>query len=124
MLEDQNNEELKASCRCKISPQVLTTSTSQSILQKRSRGHPVAIQRVKARDAEAALTLATRDVRTTIECLNFFADLIPYNRARLRIAIGQTGSGSSVQIASADDGIGQVQPSKTSSMGILLRQTS
>ena len=48
-------------------------------------GRPIAIQRVTARDDKAAMSLATRNVRTAIECLNFFADLLPYNRHRLRV---------------------------------------
>ena len=112
VLEDQNIEGVKG-----ILPVQDKSPSSHDFdfaehLAEEIRGHPVAIQRVKARDAEAALTLATRDVRTTIECLNFFADLIPYNRARLRIAIGQTGSGSSVQIASADDGSVRYSPQR------------
>ena len=39
-------------------------------------GHPVAIQRVHARDTEAAVSLATRKLSSTLECLNFFADVI------------------------------------------------
>ena len=38
---------------------------------------PTALVEVKARDAKAALTLAERTVRATIECVNFFSDMIP-----------------------------------------------
>ena len=40
-------------------------------------GRPVAIHHVKARDNKAALVLAKREVLVTLECLNFFADLVP-----------------------------------------------
>ena len=68
------------------------------------RGRPVAIQHVLARDAAAGLSLATREVRTTIECLNAFADVIPYNRARLRIPTGESGLGSSLRMTLAETG--------------------
>ena len=44
-------------------------------------GRTVAIQCVNARDSSAALALAARDVQQTLDCLNFVAELIPYNRA-------------------------------------------
>ena len=68
------------------------------------QGRSVAIQRVKARDASAAVLLAEHEVQATIECLNFFAALIPYNRARLRMPSGRLQSGDSLQMAVADDG--------------------
>ena len=52
----------------------------------------------------AALNLAEREVQVTLECLNFFADLIPYNRARLRISQGRQGRESSLRMTIADDG--------------------
>ena len=69
-----------------------------------SRGRPVAVQRVRARDRRAALLLAEREVHITLESLNFFADVIPYNRARLRISRGRSASGSSLRVAIADEG--------------------
>ena len=68
------------------------------------RGSPVAIQRVRARDNKAALLLAEREVQITLECLNFFADVVPYNRARLRIARGKPSKGNTLQMALADEG--------------------
>ena len=67
-------------------------------------GSPVAIHRVRARDDKAALLLAEREVQITIECLNFFADVVPYNRARLRIARGKRSEGNTLQMALADEG--------------------
>ena len=74
---------------------------------------PIAIQRVSARDAPAAQSLATRDVAATIECLNCFADLIPYNRARLRIPNGKSGVGQSLRLVLADDGSFRYSPQAT-----------
>ena len=37
----------------------------------------------EARDSKAATTFAAREIRATVECLNFFSDLIPYNRSWL-----------------------------------------
>ena len=71
---------------------------------KEIRERPVAIQQVKARDERAALSLATREVQVTLECLNFFADAVPYNRARLWISRGGSRRGSSLQMALADEG--------------------
>ena len=69
-----------------------------------SRGRTVAAQRVKARDRKAALLVAVREMSVTLESLNFFADVIPYNHARLRIADGGSGRGSSLRVAIADGG--------------------
>ena len=41
--------------------------------------HCFGIARVRARDAEAARALATRRIRGTMDCLNFFTDMVPYN---------------------------------------------
>ena len=76
-------------------------------------GRPIVVHRAKARDAEAALSLATREVHTTIECLNFFADIIPYNRAYLRIPNGLSGTESSLRIAAASDGSFVYKPETT-----------
>ena len=77
------------------------------------RGSPVAIQRVNARDNKAALLLAEREVQITLECLNFFADLVPYNRARLRIARGKRSEGNTLQMALADEGSFLYSPQAT-----------
>ena len=39
--------------------------------------HPVAVVKVSARDDKAARTLGERKVRSAIECLNFFLDIMP-----------------------------------------------
>ena len=44
---------------------------------------PTALVKVGARDAKAALALAKRTVRATIECLNFFSDMISHSHAWL-----------------------------------------
>ena len=77
------------------------------------RRSPVAIQRVNARDDKAALLLAEREVQITIECLNFFADVVPYNRARLRIARGRPRSGNTLQMALSDEGSFLYSPQAT-----------
>ena len=41
--------------------------------------HCFGIARVRARDAQAAPALATRRVRGTMDSLNFFTDMVPYN---------------------------------------------
>ena len=45
--------------------------------------HCFGIARVRARDAEAARALATRRVRGTMDCVNFFTDMVPYNHGWL-----------------------------------------
>ena len=47
--------------------------------------HPVAVVKVSARDDKAAKTLGERKVRSVIECLNFFLDIMPnhYKHAEL-----------------------------------------
>ena len=77
------------------------------------RGRPVAIQCVYARDPAAARSLATRNLSTTLECLNFFADVISYNRPAQRpdgaqgptvLRIGESGPAIALQVALAADG--------------------
>ena len=77
------------------------------------RVRPVAIQCVHARDPVAAVSLATRKLSITLECLNFFADVISYNRhlrgpdgARRPIVlrIGESGPAIALQVALAADG--------------------
>ena len=86
---------------------------SISQMAEELRERPVAIQRVSARDHRAAKSFATRDVAATIECLNCFADVIPYNRARLRIPNGKSGVGKSLQMVLADDGSFWYNPQAT-----------
>ena len=64
-------------------------------------GKPVAIQRVWARDSQAAYLLAEREVQATLECLNFFADVVPYNRAHLRVAHGMYSKRYALQVSRA-----------------------
>ena len=77
------------------------------------RGRPVAIQCVHARDTKAAVSLATRNLSITLECLNFFADVISYNRHRRGpdgaqrptvLRIGESGPAIALQMALAADG--------------------
>ena len=77
------------------------------------RERPVAIQCVHARDPAAAVSLATRKLSITLECLNFFADVISYNRhARgpdgprrpTVLRIGESGPAIARQVALAGDG--------------------
>ena len=77
------------------------------------RGRPVAIERVHARDPAAAVSLATRELSITLECLNSFADVISYNRhprgpdgARRPtvLRIGESGPAIALQVALAADG--------------------
>ena len=44
-------------------------------------GHSFGVVTTTARDTRAALNLAKREVRASVECLNFFSDLVPYNDA-------------------------------------------
>ena len=62
-----------------------------------------AVVNVKARDKKAALTLAEREVRATVECINFFSDLIPYNYGSL--SLGERGlRGSALRLSIAKGG--------------------
>ena len=77
------------------------------------RGRPVAIQCVHARDPTAAVSLATRKLSITLECLNFFADVISYNRhprgpdgsqGPTVLRIGESRPAIALQMALAADG--------------------
>ena len=77
------------------------------------RGRPVAIQCVHARDPTAAVSLATRKLSITLECLNFFADVISYNQhpwgpdgaqRPTVLRIGESGPAIALQVALAADG--------------------
>ncbi len=73
-------------------------------------GRIVAIRRVQARNQKAAIALAVREVAATLECLNCFAETIPYNGARLQVAYRQPGRQSSVRVSFADDGSVLLKP--------------
>ncbi len=77
------------------------------------RGRPVAVQCVHARDPAAAVSLATRKLSITLECLDFFADVISYNRhprgpdgaqRPTVLRIGESGPAIALQVALAADG--------------------
>ncbi len=63
------------------------------------KGRVIAIQQVQARDTKAAIALATREVTATLDCLNCFSAIIPYNRAILRVATSQRPRGSAIRYA-------------------------
>lgn len=67
-------------------------------------GRVIAIQLVRARDAKAAIGLATREVTATLDCLNCFSEIIPYNRAMLRVATSLRPTGSAIRFAYTDAG--------------------
>jgi len=62
-------------------------------------GRVIAIEQVRARDTKAAIGLATREVTATLDCLNCFFDIIPYNHALLRVATSRRPSGSAIRYA-------------------------
>ncbi|MDE2989430.1 MAG: hypothetical protein OXT70_15470 [Chloroflexota bacterium] len=62
-------------------------------------GRVIAIEQVRARDTKAAIGLATREVTATLDCLNCFSEIIPYNRAILRVATSRRPSGSAIRYA-------------------------
>ena len=69
-----------------------------------------AVVNVKARDKKAALTLAEREVRATVECLNFFSDLVPYNYGSL--FLGERGlRGSALRLSISKGGSIHAAPS-------------
>ena len=57
--------------------------------------------------SEAAIDSVLKDavfaVQVTLECLNCFADVIPYNHARLQVSQGQVESGTSLRLTLADN---------------------
>ena len=110
---DADTERLVDLVRTKHTGDRASKLESISQLAGEFRERPIAIQRVSARDARAARSFATRNVAATIECLNCFADVIPYNRARLRIPSGKSGVDQSLQMALADDGSFRFSPQTT-----------
>ena len=74
-------------------------------LKKSLLGRPTAVVKVTAFDAKAAIALAERRIRATVECLNFFSDMIPYNDGWIFLPTKQEMPGSnSMRLAVADDG--------------------
>ena len=67
-------------------------------------GRVIAIQPVRSRDAKAAIGLATREVTATLDCLNCFSEVIPHNRAVLRVATSLRPIGSAIRFAYTDTG--------------------
>ena len=56
--------------------------------ERRLLGSNVAIVKCEARDVKAAPALAERELQATIECLNFFSDLLDYNHGWLYLPGG------------------------------------
>ena len=88
-------------------------STLHEWMAEDIRGRPVAVLRIDARDGKAALSLAMRELGVTLECLNFFADIIPYNRHRRRLdgtrtptclRIGEANLAIALRMTVANDG--------------------
>lgn len=73
-------------------------------------GAVVAIHRVPARDADAGLMLAERAVLESIECLNFFAEMMPYNRGTLSMARNGPPSGTVTSLTLASEGSFATEP--------------
>ena len=73
-------------------------------------GTTVAIHRVPARDQDAGLTLAERAVLESIECLNFFAELMPYNRGTLSMARNGPPTGTVTSLTLASEGSFATEP--------------
>ena len=67
-------------------------------------GTTVAIHRVRARDQDAGLMLAERAVLECIECLNFFAEMMPYNRGTLSVARNGPATGTVTSLTLASEG--------------------
>ncbi|MYB21693.1 MAG: hypothetical protein F4187_09800 [Gemmatimonadetes bacterium] len=73
-------------------------------------GAIVAIHRVPARDQDAGSMLAERAVLETIECLNFFAEMMPYNRGTLSVARNGPPSGTVTSLTLASEGSFLTEP--------------
>ena len=82
LLGDQDIERLAERVRTKHTVAQTQKLDRIELMAVDLRGRPVAIQCVHARDTKAAVSLATRNLSITLECLNFFADVISYNRHR------------------------------------------
>lgn len=73
-------------------------------------GTTVAIHRVRARDQDAGLMLAERAVLECIECLNFFAEMMPYNRGTLSVARNGPATGTVTSLTLASEGSFATEP--------------
>ena len=67
-------------------------------------GRPMAVLKVNARDAKAALSLAERRIRATVECLNFLSDTIPGHHGSLFLPTTHEAPSGVVRLAAADSG--------------------
>ena len=91
-----------------VDPKVKLEMVSQ--FARTRTGSVVAIQSVSARDMAGALHVARREIGLTIESINCFADLIPFNSARLKIAHGKPDTGSSIKFSKSQDGSFLISP--------------
>ena len=73
-------------------------------------GTIVAIRRVPARDQDAGSMLAERAVLECIECLNFFAEMMPYNRGTLSVARNGPPAGTVTSLTLASEGSFATEP--------------
>lgn len=87
VFNDYQLQKLKKPFRIKKPADLSDKLDAIDFMLKPLLNHPIAIVEVKARDKEAAKTLAERKVRATLECLNFFSDIIPGNYMSLFIPI-------------------------------------
>lgn len=69
-----------------------------------------------ARDSKAATTLAKGEIRETLECMNFFSDLIPYNHSWLYLPGEQESTGTTA-IAVGGRGSVRVSSSQVGPLG-------
>ena len=65
---------------------------------------PMAVLQVNASDAKAALRLAERRIRATVECLNFLSDTIPGHHGSLFLPTTHEAPSGAVRLAAADSG--------------------
>ena len=84
------------------------------------------VVKVHARDGKAAIALASRIVRSTVDCLNFFVDMIPYNHGWVFLR-GDREQRTTAAIAIEPDGTCYSSVSRTEPLGhfsmIKLRKT-
>ena len=79
--------------------------------------HCFGIARVRARDAEAAHALARRRVRGTMDCVNFFTDMVPYNHGWLYMP-GERDRRPTMSAAIKPDGSLWCNTSRTDPIGL------
>lgn len=75
----------------------------EGVQRAASWNQPVAIVTVPARDDDAARDLATKRVQQTVDCMNFFVDLIPYNHGWVYLP-GEAASVLGVSPVTGTDG--------------------